>query len=215
MKISAPICDPEANPVALPGSASIVQLKLEDGRLKKQSYIRLQHTYRVPASMLRQYAYRNSRAYKRRLTQESYSALMARLAQLPEKYEVTGTLYETKNQRLLDLARSTLPPVVRTRPVAIAPQYEGYGAAPAVFRTPQAAYPVSNGPQYGGYGTLPVVPQAAQYLPPSQMYPARSNTQQYHSADDDTDGECSLLSKFVVVIIVLALIWWMSRDPSV
>lgn len=101
-KISLPILDPEA-----PAVPSLIQLSLENGKkLKKQSYIRLQHTYEIPVSMLRQYAYKKCLAYKMRLSLESYGVLMEKFGLSPEVFELTKTLFETKDSRLNALALS-------------------------------------------------------------------------------------------------------------
>ncbi|KAH7356418.1 hypothetical protein BKA65DRAFT_422649 [Rhexocercosporidium sp. MPI-PUGE-AT-0058] len=195
---SIPIFDPEATALTSPRAASLVQLKMEDGRLKKQSYIRLQHTYRIPVSMLGQYAYRNSRAYKRRLSYESYCALMELLSLPPEKYEVTASLYETENQRLLDLARSSLPSVVQAH---------------------RAAHPVTNPTHpshYGGGGTIPARPQAAGYIPPAHTYPQiRYHREPESHGDGIGGGGGSFVWKCVAGVVIVGLAWWnFWRTPS-
>jgi hypothetical protein len=74
--------------------------------LLKQSYVRLDHTYEAPASMLRRYGFQRSRAYKMRLTEKSYVTLMQNLSMVPEVYPKTKTVRKTSKQRLLVLARS-------------------------------------------------------------------------------------------------------------
>jgi hypothetical protein len=83
-------------------------LRLEEGRkLHKQSYIRLEHTYEIPVSRLRQYGFSSCRAYNIRLMEKSYKILMLELGMVPRFYHKTNTLYETADRRLAALARST------------------------------------------------------------------------------------------------------------
>ncbi|KAH9213955.1 hypothetical protein DL95DRAFT_462615 [Leptodontidium sp. 2 PMI_412] len=189
-KPSIPIFDPEATALTSPRVSSLVQLKLEEGRLKKQSYVRLQHTYRIPVSMLRQYAYRNSRAYKRRLSYESYYALMELLALPPENYEATETLFETNHQRLLDLANSSL--------ALVAPSQ-------------QTSHPITNRIQhvhYGGCGTIPVAPQVSQYSPPSYAHPTWYHIEPDSQGGDGGNGGHSVIWKCVVGVVIVGLAWW-------
>ncbi|PVH81861.1 hypothetical protein DL98DRAFT_570956 [Cadophora sp. DSE1049] len=196
---SIPVYDPEATSLTTARGTALVQIKLEEGRLKKQSYVRLQHTYRVPVSMLRQYAYRKCRAYKRRLSDDSYNTLMGLLALSPEKYEPTKTLFETKNDRLLDLARSRLPHVVRAQ-----------RAQPPVL-------PGSVAPQphpHRSYGTTHMNPPASHYIPPTYTYQVRNHIQPEYKSQNDGGEESSFPAKMVAGIIILGLVWWYWRTPS-
>ena len=98
-------------------SRHLKHLVLEKRNLRKQSYIRLDHTYEVAVDMLTQYYKHEFRAYKLRLSEESYSLLMKDFGLVPEFYEETNTLFETEARRLAALANpvphaqnTTLPP---------------------------------------------------------------------------------------------------------
>ena len=192
---SLPIYDPDTAHLTTSGGIALVQLKLEDGRLKKQSYVRLQHTYRVPASMLRQYAYRNCRAYKRRLSNDSYTTLMDLLALTPEKYEMTKTLFKTKDQRLLNLARSELPSVARLQ-------------HPHPLLPPTRIAPQSN--QYRSYGATNANQQVSQYVPPDTYQERDHNWAGYGTHDDG--GEESFFLKLVAGCVTVGLVWWYWRS---
>ena len=71
-----PIIDDSNSGAYLHLAATTRGVSLESGSLKKQSYIRLEHTYEVPISMLEQYSWKRCRAYKIRLSQDSYVELM-------------------------------------------------------------------------------------------------------------------------------------------
>lgn len=82
--------------------------------MNKQSYVRLNHIYRVEISSLRTFAKNKTasakecRAYKLRLDQESYGVLMhdLGLGHPTSPWEDSATLYETAARRLLELASS-------------------------------------------------------------------------------------------------------------
>lgn len=92
-------------PLSQPALDSNV-LYLEKRNLKKQGYVKYDHTYDIPVQYLRTYGYRgsHSRAYKFRLREESYRRLMRKLGLPNEVFELTNTLFETENTRLTMLA---------------------------------------------------------------------------------------------------------------
>ena len=83
-------------------------LQLENQKtMFKQSYVRLDHVYDAPFSVLRSYS-PNGRAYHWRLDINSYCRLAALLALEPEVYPPTNNLWETATTRLQQLANPTL-----------------------------------------------------------------------------------------------------------
>jgi len=95
---SIPITHPES------GSYAGEQLKLEKkNKLDKQSYVRLNHIYRIEASKLRGFV---KRACNLRLDENSYEALMGKLKLSKDDWVNTNKLRQTKDQRLLALANS-------------------------------------------------------------------------------------------------------------
>ncbi|KAK0106866.1 hypothetical protein ONS95_003588 [Cadophora gregata] len=197
---SIPIYDAEATPIPSELGSNLIQLRMEEGRLKKQSYVRLQHTYQVPLSMLRQYTFRNSRAFRQRLSEDSYKTLMGLLARTPEKYDVTKTLLETKDRRLLALARSELPPVRRTRPT---------------HQPVRPARIASHSNHYGSYGTTMVDQPIGQYLPPTHTYQGRGYIRRGYTSPGDGSEESSAAFTLVVVIIVIGLLLWQGTTLKV
>jgi hypothetical protein len=103
---SIPIKDPEViKYIELDGITSLEELQLEKkNRLLKQSYVRLDHTFEVPASMMRQYGYRKSPAYKMRLTDSSYATLIEKLNMTAQDYQSTETLRRIGQKRISALA---------------------------------------------------------------------------------------------------------------
>ena len=120
---------------------------------------------------------------------------MGLLALTPEKYETTETLFETRDQRLLNLARSELPPVVRVQqPHRLLPP------------TRLASQPN----QYRPYGATNANPQISQYVPPHR-YQGRDHIRAGYGAHDD-GGEGSFLLKLVAGCVILVLVWWYWRS---
>jgi hypothetical protein len=143
---SIPIIDPEAE---LPGSGetfSYPHLQLEEGKLRKQSYVRLKHIYRVPANFLRQYTFWHSRAYKYRLCKTSYDQLMEELRLAPEPFECTATLFETKERRLYTLASSNGAATLPLPTPAVPPQ--------RVYSSTSFVEPPPRHDLESGYGTV-------------------------------------------------------------
>ncbi|PMD55474.1 uncharacterized protein K444DRAFT_491821, partial [Hyaloscypha bicolor E] len=83
---------------------TVQNLVLEKGNMRKQSYVRLDHTYEVPLSMLTQYS--GGRAYITRLSEASYITLIEKLGLEPEIFEITATLSKTTKQRLSALTNA-------------------------------------------------------------------------------------------------------------
>lgn len=196
---SIPIYDPETIPLTSGKGLALIQLKLEKGRLKKQSYVRLQHTYRVPVSMLRQYAYRKGRAYKRRLSDVSYNTLMRLLALSPEKYEKTADLIETKDQRLLEQAGSGFPPIIQTK---------------RVQRPAQSTRGAPQSLPYTLYGAINTNPPMSHYVPPNHAYHARNDTRSVYESQDDGGDKSSYPFKLIIGMIIIGLGWWHWRSKS-
>jgi hypothetical protein len=143
---SIPIIDPEAE---LPGSGetfSFPHLQLEEGKLRKQSYVWLKHIYRVPAKFLRQYTFWHSRAYKHRLCKTSYDQLMEELGLAPEPFECTATLFETEKRRLYALASSNGAAIIPLSTPAVSPQ--------RVHSSTSFIMPPSQNDLESGYGTF-------------------------------------------------------------
>lgn len=104
MQSSIPIfeLDPKAAEASI--YALFPMLRLESGTLHKQSYVRTQHTYGVPVSMLRQYNFRIHQAYAKRLCEHSCTLLTTRLGLGPQTYIPTPTVSKRGASRLDDLA---------------------------------------------------------------------------------------------------------------
>jgi hypothetical protein len=143
---SIPIIDPGAELLGSGKTLSFPHLQLEEGKMRKQSYVRLKHIYQVPAHFLRQYTFWHSRAYKYRLCKTSYDQLMEELRLVPEPFECTATLFETKKRRLYALANSngeaTLP-----LPTPAVPLQRVYSSSS--FITPPSRHDLES-----GYGTF-------------------------------------------------------------
>ena len=145
--------------------------------------------------MLRQYAYRKCRAYKRRLSNDSYTTLMGLLALTPERYETTKTLFETRDHRLLNLAKSELPPVVQMQ--------QPHRLLPTTRIAPQPN-------RYRSYGATNANPQISQYVPPHRCH-GRDHMRVGHGIHDDGDEE-SFFLKLVAGCVIVGLVWWYWRS---
>lgn len=110
MRESIPIYSPDRNAIETdspPSKAHGNFVKLDQGFLKKQSYVRLPHVYEVPVALLRTYGYGPyARTYKPRLSHEGYSGLTTKLEMTEAVYDDTQTLFETAHSRLKMLACS-------------------------------------------------------------------------------------------------------------
>jgi hypothetical protein len=96
---STPILHPESE--AFQGK----QLTLEkDGKLHKQSFVRLKHVYGIEVSKLRVYRWK-CKAHDFRLDESSYGDLMETLGLVKEEWEDTDSALETATRRLHLLAR--------------------------------------------------------------------------------------------------------------
>ncbi|EPE35912.1 hypothetical protein GLAREA_05250 [Glarea lozoyensis ATCC 20868] len=168
---------PESEAVQIP------QLHLEKGKLRKQSYLRLQHVYEVKVTCLRTYNWRYSQGPKLRLREESYEALMGRLGADAEEWvetdmvasvmrlkvrEAEARTPRTQRALLASVPAGDWPSVSgRTIPTPVTGLQRSYSAAaagrmPQPARVPQTAYiPVrypqstygSVGVQQGSYGS--------------------------------------------------------------
>ncbi len=134
-------------------------LRLQKGTLRKQSYIRLEHVYKVPSHALHTYGVRNCRAYKLRLAPTSYHYLMGEMGLRNEPYEDETTLYETAKLRLEALARTGTPREDRIRESHAyfhpAPESAPLRSAAGLPETPIERMPVSGQRSTLSYITLP------------------------------------------------------------
>jgi hypothetical protein len=176
---SLPIHDPEGKNIASFGLPYPTVLRLEEGRkLHKQSYIRLEHTYEIPVSRLRQYGFSSCRAYKIRLTEKSYKILMLELGMVPRVYHKTNTLYETADRRLAALARSTggLSFVVPDpKPLSTADERTAIYTISRTSQAPPHAAPAPHIARTNGttpHAALSPVPVAAPHIP--RVYSSQS-----------------------------------------
>ena len=173
--------------------------------MRKQSYVRLKHTYDVPLSMLTQYS--GGRAYITRLSEASYTTLMEDLGLVPEIFEITATLSKTRPQRLSALANAAGPSQNATR-------------LPCAAETPQQlVFPpmYHHSPTHVSRPTLPTsryratsLSQASMYVPPS--YP---DALPYSSSAEPCDpGSPSWVLKYILgVAVVGSLVWWRYSRP--
>ncbi|CZR60742.1 uncharacterized protein PAC_10638 [Phialocephala subalpina] len=104
MQWSIPISEPNPKAAAASIYAPFPMLRLESGTLHKQSYVRTQHTYGVPVSMLRQYNFRIHQAYAKRLCEHSCNLLTTRLGLGTQTYTPTSIVIKTGALHLTDLA---------------------------------------------------------------------------------------------------------------
>jgi hypothetical protein len=179
-------------------------LVLEKGKLRKQSYVRLEHTYEVPVSMLTQYSGGRCRAYKKRLSNESYTILMENLGLASEVFEETATLFETTEGRLSKLAnaarRSQNENLLLNRTEnsqrLVFPTLNQHSPAQVSRSTPPTS-------RYGATSFT----QSPEYLPLSY-----SHTQPYPSSPEDSGDDLASLDVKcflgIVVIVVGSFVWW-------
>jgi hypothetical protein len=201
---------------------SIQQLRLEEKKLRKQSYISLKHTYEVPISTLRNYGYRRCRAYKFRLNSASYNTLMTDLGMPVEKFESTGTLWETVDRRLGALVANQ-----RVHPT---PQQETHYTEnpPHNNDNNHGLYfqPVSSHLPPRNYGTIASRPQHqhsyVQYPthhternPRLRGYNIPSTTHMHVPEPADDDGLLSRLVKAVVGLGIVGFLVWQVRSLAI
>jgi hypothetical protein len=179
-------------------------LALENGSLRKQSYVRLDHTYQIPLPMLAQYSWRRCRAYKIRISKSSYTTLMEELGLVPEVFEETNTLYETADRRLSDLAGAGGLAQDTTRnwnasansQNLVFPQIQQH----TLTYSSQPTLPTFN------YGTAPLT-QQPQYIPYSYQ-----RTLPYSSSPGPSEGKSN--SYFVIYLVgiggicIVSFFWW-------
>ncbi|KAF4627837.1 hypothetical protein G7Y89_g10312 [Cudoniella acicularis] len=100
---SIPIFHPDSTP-STPEETHLSQLNLENGKLHKQSYIRLKHTYPIHCSLLRTFKpWQRYRAYKLRIDQESYGILMQHLRRKKEEWVETEDVRNMASRRLMGM----------------------------------------------------------------------------------------------------------------
>ena len=189
---SIPIIDPGAELLGSGKTLSFPHLQLEEGKMRKQSYVRLKHIYQVPANFLRQYSLWHSRAYKFRLCKTSYDQLMEELRLVPEPFECTATLFETKKRRLHALANSngeaTLP-----LPTPAVPLQRVYSSSS--FITPPSRHDLES-----GYGTF----LARDHI----SYYGRNDHQYHQSPPPPEEGLAPLFWKCVVGTLAFGVSAW-------
>jgi len=104
---SIPVYQPPTDDEMGPVTPNPEYLHLEKRQMKKQGFVRYDHTFEIPIGYLRTYGYqRRSRAYQFRLTQQSYTLLMAKSGLPAEPYVETDRLAETADARIAALIRT-------------------------------------------------------------------------------------------------------------
>src|SRR5664279_5071481 len=112
---SIPIFHPDSEPLT-PEESHLPQLRLENGKMHKQSYIRLKHSYPIHHSHLRSYKpWQKLPAHKLRIDKESYGILVQKFRRKKEEFVETREIKQTALRRLQLLAaaeRSVLVPEI-------------------------------------------------------------------------------------------------------
>ncbi|PMD27099.1 hypothetical protein NA56DRAFT_743451 [Hyaloscypha hepaticicola] len=200
-RTSIPILPPDTKSLSIHGPEFEKKLFLEKDELKKQSYVKVGHTYEVPASTLTQYSRGRCRAYKKRLTKASYIFLMEELGLVPEVFEETASLFETAENRLHELATTVrlIPNASQTRSTA---NHSQQFVIPPVYQH-SPIYSSQSAPQNTSYGGT----ETALFLPLSHQ-----RTLPYSSTSEPGDEEslsfvikCTLA---VVVVVLGTFVWW-------
>ncbi|KAG9229063.1 hypothetical protein BJ875DRAFT_547272 [Amylocarpus encephaloides] len=130
-----------------PQDSHMKQLRLEKGKLRKQSYVRLKHVFRVDIGKLHTYKWRKSPAYKWRLSKESFDDLVHELDLPKPIYIETDVVVRTSKTRMQALARTQTP---RTQ-------------------TPRTPPPANSDPTISGERVL-YTSRRERYDPPNQQY---------------------------------------------
>lgn len=152
--------------------------------------------------MLTQYSRRHCKAYKMRLSKESYAMLMEEFGLVPEAFEETDRLCKMERE-----ARPALSTAVRRTPnltyissVAESSQRLNYSQ---IYQHSPAYVPQQTLPTYS-YGATSFTP-TPQYVPPS--YP---ETHPYSISPEPSDADSSSSSwKYLLgVFFVGAIVWW-------
>jgi hypothetical protein len=175
------------------------KLFLEQGSMRKQSYVRLDHTYEVPYTMLAQYSC--NRAYKTRLSKVSYRTLMEELGFVPEQFE-KATLVEISPDRLSAMANAAKHHQSVVHPPNAAEMPQRFVFPPIYQPSPD---PVSQ-PPLPRYSALSL-PQAPRYVPPSS-----SDRLPYSTSPEPSDPVSALLLLRCVFVVVGGsvglVVWW-------
>ncbi|KAH8684253.1 hypothetical protein BGZ60DRAFT_547726 [Tricladium varicosporioides] len=229
---SLPIYDPEGADITSLGLPCPTQLHLERGqKLRKQSYVGLQHSYDVPLDVLRSYS--KFPAYKHRLEEESYKVLMRELKMTPETYPETSKLCETVDARLTALASSmgrlnyefvnprpatvipqnapryTPASVSYTAPVSYTPPPPHYGATP---QTANVSYPSSHLETANRHTATYQPPRPPIRYNSTTLYTPRcSNTNCCSCASNSEPGESDAGLSTMCVIAFIGIgfwVWW-------
>jgi hypothetical protein len=167
--------------------------------MKKQSYVRLDHTYKVPLSMLTQYS--GGRAYITRLSEASYITLMEKLGLVPEIFEITATLSKTTQQRLSALANAARRSQNATRFPCTAEIPQQLVSPPIYHHYPALVFQPTLPTSRSGATSLS---QAPIYVPPSYPDALPYST----SAETSDPDSTSLVLKCIVGVVVGSLVWW-------
>jgi len=188
-------------------SRNFKHLVLEKGELRKQSYVRLNHTYEVPVDMLTQFQKGRCRAYKLRLSPESYNMLIGEFGLMPQTYEETNTLFETEARRLAALANFG-----RLTQLTTLPRFNIRDTPRVVFPQP-IQFPIH---QVNSVHTWQQTPSAVQYGSTSFTQSQRhlpgpySNRLPYFNPPEPSDVESgsSVLRWIIGIVVVGSLAWW-------
>ncbi|KAE9377631.1 hypothetical protein N431DRAFT_500434 [Stipitochalara longipes BDJ] len=207
---SIPILDSNSSSFEI-DSQTIKHLVLEKGKLRKQSYVRLDHTYEVSVSRLTQYHKGRCRAYKMRLSEESYFKLTEELGLIPGIYEETDTLFETEARRLAalgDSAQLSQNATLLRQTIDNAPKigflvYQSPVYQPPVYQS-SSARPSQPTPPIARYGSTSFTP-SHRYIPSRcPDTPPYSNS----SESSDPDSSSFLLVCILGVAAVGSFVWW-------
>lgn len=194
---SIPIYHPKIEIVFPSSVESVEPLRLESGTLRKQSYVKLQHTFDIPSSTLCLYSWnRRDRAYNLRLTEISYDLLMDKFGLSAEPYVATARLPRTRESRLAQLARAGgRISRTRTEPITAAPHTN---------------FPSYTGPYYNpypnSYGTIP----SSTVTPPSRRVQPSRYSSGYRAPYNPPEDKSELVPMILTVVTCagLGLLLW-------
>ena len=197
---SIPILQLSTEYLSNPGFGNEKKLVLEKDELKKQSYVKLGHTYEVPASTLTQYSRGRCRAYKKRLSNASYILLMEELGLVPEVFEETATLFETAENRLRELANTVRLFHNASGTGSTTNNCQQFVIPPVYQHSP--IYSSQSAPQHTLYGGT----DTALFLPLShpRTLPYSSTSE---PGDDDSFSFVFRCALVIVVIVVVTFAW--------
>ncbi|TAQ86516.1 hypothetical protein B7494_g5181 [Chlorociboria aeruginascens] len=186
-------------------------LILEKGNLRKQSYIRLKHFYKVPSSKLRTYSFRRCPAHKFRIAERSYSTLMSEFGLKLEAYDSTSSISQTANSRLAALASQNRRVQTMDIPLLVPVQ------APIPYRSQQIPRPLRQ-VDTTFQSNVDHIPQSSRYAPlnyGSTRALERLPLPIPHRSDhDEDDGSARLSNIYILGVLALgAYVWWRWTRP--